>query len=100
MQSETREDNWNDLGDSEALRYELLRNRQIGGEFNLTLAKIGVECLKIEIANASYMEEIQIQSQTKLGGDMFTEVNRNLVKFIINASKRDKYVCKLLRIKD
>lgn len=31
---------------------------------------------------------------------MFTEVNRNLVRFIINASKRDKYVCKLLRIKD
>jgi hypothetical protein len=48
---EIREDSWADLGDTEALRYNLVKGRVIGedGDIAVTLSKMGVECLKIEI---------------------------------------------------
>lgn len=66
---EVREDNWGDLGDSEAIRYELVKGRVVGGDVSITLSKMGVDCIKIEVRNASENDE-----------------KVNAVQFIVNAS--------------
>lgn len=108
---EIREDNWADLGDSEALRYDLVKNRVIGSDLCISLSKMGVDCLKIEIRNSKFMQQdlqssfedsLTLKSSQALRPlvECPSTEHVNLVKFIVNASQRNKFVCKLLKVRD
>jgi hypothetical protein len=51
---DVREDHWHDLGDQDALRYDLIKSRQVSEDLAVNLYKMGVDCLQIEIFNHKY----------------------------------------------
>jgi hypothetical protein len=53
-----KEDTWNDIGDTETLRYELIRGRVIAEDLAINLTKMGTDCLNIEIYNQKYAHEM------------------------------------------
>jgi hypothetical protein len=55
--SDVRDDNWSDLGDLEALKYDLLKDRIIGEDLVVNLSKVGMECLNIEVKNRHFIDE-------------------------------------------
>lgn len=56
LQSDVRDDNWSDLGDLEALKYDLLKDRAIGDDLLINLSKVGIDCLNIEVKNKHFIE--------------------------------------------
>jgi hypothetical protein len=55
--SDVRDDNWSDLGDLEALKYDLLKDRIIGEDLVVNLSKVGIECLNIEVKNRHFIDD-------------------------------------------
>ena len=53
-----REDTWADIGDSETLRYDLVKNRQIAEDLAINLSKMGNDCLNIELYNKKFTMEM------------------------------------------
>ena len=75
-----REDNWGDLGDQEALRYDLIKNREVGinGQLNISLAKIGVESIKIDVRNNNATSSIEKNDSHKILQALTQTPNTNL----------------------
>ena len=92
------------------MNYDLLRNRQIGEDLEINLSKIGIDSLKIEIRNKVYTpdhfplltkQESMKKSDSQIAPmPQISEENVNSVKFLVNASQRNKFICKLIKIKD
>ena len=92
------------------MNYDLLRNRQIGEDLVINLSKIGIDSLKIEIRNKVYTpdhfplltkQESMKKSDSQIAPmPQISEENVNSVKFLVNASQRNKFICKLIKIKD
>ena len=61
---DVREDIWVEVGDSESLRYDLVKGRLIAEDLAINLTKIGTDCLNIEIYNQKYAQEM-IQTVSK-----------------------------------
>ena len=82
----------------EALRYDLVKNRLIGNDISISLSKMGVDCLKIEIRNANLSgvnDSFKSSAASLIGED-----DVNMVKFLVNASVRNKFSCKLIKLRD
>lgn len=84
-QVELREDNWADLGDMEALRYDFVKNRQVGNDISVSLSKMGVDCIKIEVRNQLFGASLNRAGSSE-GSPTTHEDDRNAVQFIVNAS--------------
>ena len=62
---DVREDNWGELGDTEAaLKYDLIKNRFLEGDLCVNLSKIGVDCFRIEIKNSIFIQKIIFYTHT------------------------------------
>jgi hypothetical protein len=61
-----KEDTWADIGDSDTVRYDMIRGRVIGEDLAINLSKLGTDCLKIELYNQKYTQEM-LQSIPKMG---------------------------------
>ena len=75
---ETREDIWLEIGDSENLHYELVKNKEINEELSINLLKVGLESMKV-----------QIMSGSQVGYEV-----------IVNGVYKNKYMSKILKRKD
>ena len=76
----------------------------------INLSKIGIDSLKIEIRNKVYTpdhfplltKQVSMKKSDSQIAPMpqISEENVNSVKFLVNASQRNKFICKLIKIKD
>lgn len=74
---DVREDHWQDLGDQDALRYDLVKSRQVSDDLAVNLYKMGVDCLQIEIFNIKYVQEM-MSSMPKIVKNKSTEAAKKI----------------------
>lgn len=55
---------------------------------------MGVDCLKVEVKNSNYIFDPNNTNVSKQD-----DLN-NVVRFAVNANSRNKYISKLLKVKD
>jgi hypothetical protein len=60
----------------------------------ISLSKMGVDCLKVEVKNSNYIFDPNNTNVSKQD-----DLN-NVVRFAVNANSRNKYISKLLKVKD
>jgi len=60
---EFREDSWADIGDSDALRYELIKGRQVADDLSINISKMSSDCLAIEIYNHKFTQDMLSSSR-------------------------------------
>ena len=96
LNSDLREDTWADLGDDNVLRYDLIKDRQIGEDLCISLSKMGVDCMKLQLRN-SFLTPLQSE-QTLPHIPLKDSVET--VRFIINTRERNKFISKLIRLKE
>lgn len=80
----------------------MVKNRQVGHDISITLSKMGVDCIKIEVRNLLFGGAPlgKAGSSENPSSPVILEDDRNAVQFIVNASQRNKFVCKLLKLRD